>query len=87
MLPGFDGPASFSLASGRGAVSSTGGCSSFAEQTSSPSLLSEAVADSQAISQRRPPGNGQFVVLVAVQVRSSTRNARFRRLTTLPQVL
>ena len=36
---------------------------------------------------RRTMRNGQFVVQVAVQVRSSTRNAHFRRLTTLPQVL
>ena len=37
--------------------------------------------------QRLTPRNGQLAVLVAVQVRSSTRNAHFRRLPTLPQVL
>ena len=83
MLPGVDGPASFSLASGRGDVPAL----HLPSNRLLPLLCLRQPLIPRQYPKRLTPRNGQFAVLAAVQVRSSTRNAHFRRLTTLPQVL
>ena len=90
MLPGVDGPASFSLAAG-GVLSPLQGGVVPALHLLSNHLLPPLCLRRSLIPKQYPQRltlrNGQFVVQVAVQVRSSTSNAHFRRLTTLPQVL